>query len=218
MKTTLTYEESTMKTVVWFAALLIGVGVNASANMITNPGFESTDTAGNPIGWTSATVANATPSYSATGGDPDGYVGISAGGASGENTRYWQQPNVSVQPSTTYALSFDYQTDCVNTLVRVDYWGGAGESNWQGFALFGDTTQWGNASLNYTSGWTHWSGSTNYANTFTTGAGVNYLTIKLVQNAGWGSAAFDNITLVPEPFSLALFGVGIGVMAMRRRR
>ena len=212
-------KEHAMKKIIYLAALLIGIGVTVDANMITNPGFESSGTNGQPIDWTAVTTTNITMIYSPTGGNPGAYAGLSASGASGTSNRYWKQV-LSVLPNTTYSLSFDYKTNCDYSDVRIDLWNGPGEVGWVGLGAFGDKTIGPYASLTQVASWTHWSGSVPYPNTFTTGATVNYITVKLQQNANWGNAVFDNVTLapVPEPFSLALLGLGIGVMAMRRRR
>ena len=57
-----------------------------------------------------------------------------------------------------------------------------------------------------------------------TGTGSESLTLKLTQTSGRGSylamdnLTFDQIPAVPEPSSSALLGLGLGAMALRRKR
>ena len=176
----------------------------AQANYFANGDAEiGGDATTPPDGWTPYFVNSS-----------DGNVGVSSdtGDGSLQSTQltggetpgydYWTQcfiyTDVSVWDGMELTLSFDYKGDIYCGLSNQAYAGLAG-------FLWERVTEW-----------THWEG------TFTAPAGTEYMWFAMYDNSGGpgntlNSAWFDNISLIPEPATMTLIGLG-GLALIRRRR
>jgi hypothetical protein len=179
------------------------------ANLIQNGDFETPS----PANWTLVTVPNSSGAYQTSGGNPGAYVTIGQTVSCAQDSHYWEQ-EVNVSPSTLYDISFDYVSPAMQaTSVRLDFWTGPGQSGWISNSYVYDSIVWGYCpSLDPTSTWTHREDS------FTTPDTANVMTVRLLQNSGWGWASFDNVTITPEPATMGLLAVGgLGCLFRRKR-
>jgi PEP-CTERM motif len=194
-------------------ALLIGGPVFAQ-NLVLNPGFST----GDLTDWSTAnTSAGATISVIPTGGNPGDYAWL----------------NNTVEPSTLVLDQATAAGSAVGAGLTVNYsfdlLGGNQAAGGVDFIHVEDENA-GNAVIGQTilgpyfpiaSGWTHFSG------TYTTVANSDHLYVEFDASTGANAGSTDqmgvdnvSLTVVPEPTTLALVGLGMlgAVLGLRKRR
>lgn len=182
--------------------LAVGLVASSQANLVSNGGFESGDLTD---WWTypydasqSVTVQSVTVA--------DG--SFSAEMVSGSDTD-WQELGTNAMAcdsETTYTLNLDYnKIDWAGAGIYITYW----DSGWT--VLDGD---WFDITFTSEEGTGTW---TPFSTDFTTVADTAHMEVK-VSMGGWGTMYVDNVSVVPEPATLGLIGLGGLLLAGRRRK
>jgi hypothetical protein len=135
-------------------------------------------------------------------------LGMNNNGAS--NHLKWEIQK-EITPGQSYTLSFDYKSMGEGTFFAVYAFDAAW--NYLGLQQIYDYTAWGWApSLNVNDPlWTTKSAALN-----TYGGTAKFVALQLNSLPQWGLTLFDNVTLVPEPATLSI--LGLGALAMLRRK
>ena len=118
------------------------------------------------------------------------------------------QSAIEVESETTYTLSLDYyeaSTDYAGMGVNIKYW----DADW---SLLTDSANWFDVLSSSTAGTDTWE---TFSADITTVADARYMEIKITMG-GWGAVNIDNVSVVPEPATMTLLGLG-GLLLGRRK-
>jgi hypothetical protein len=187
--------------VVLFVAGLMAVPIQAE--LVTNGGFESDLS----TGWWNWSPDTETQSIIRQ--DVVVYGGSYSVEMDSATDGTWQELGTNafeVDADTTYSLSLVYnEVGWVGAGINLKYW----DADWTEVG----SQQWIDLVYSTEEGTETW---TAFGTDFTTAAGAVYMEVKIAQG-GWGTLYVDNVSVVPEPATLALMALG-STLLMRRRR
>lgn len=210
------------KAVIGLVVGLLALGTSAQANLLLNGDFNTVsdilDTNGVPTGgvtadnWSGWSWGNGWANTEIAGwGSPGGTYHTAVGAAGGGGGGFFQI--VPAAAGVEYTLTVDSGADAwwlpTGTMImffldEFDVEVGQASRNTVDPAVYGDNYDiphpWENYSLIATSP-----------------AGTAKIKVELAANNATGSVGFDNAVLIPEPTSLALWGVGVLALAFRRK-
>jgi hypothetical protein len=207
--------------------LLFGIAGQAMAAIVVNGDFEAVQigppfVSSNPAdvpGWTHSGSPGDGPLWHVGYSDPLGSITVAGrgnqfvtmgGGVDASGTAHWEQLLTGLTPSTTYALTFDMATEVDSSLISsqsitVDFPTGSSTP-----AM---TFTAGPSSANY---WRNWE-----TKTMDFVAGNSSVDLRFSATTQYDVGLDDvRVSAVPEPSTLAAFGIGAFVVVCRtwRRR
>jgi len=189
-----------MKKVLWMAMFTLALGIGAQANLMTNGDFDTGDLTG---WWTwvpdSETQSITVQSVVAYDSSPNVLLSSATDGS-------WQELGQSIvcTAETLYTLDLVYNsTGWVGAGINLKFM----DSGW-GYIDY----KWIDLLSSSSEGTGEW---TPFSATFTAPAGAELVEVKLTMG-GWGSLYADNVSIVPEPASLVLLGLG-GLTLLKKK-